>query len=79
MTTPREPGKIRRPAVVLVAGSGSVDRDEVVAEFPIFAQIAAGLADRGFVVLRCDKRVEENVGRNERVTIRTIPTTSSPW
>ena len=71
MTTPREPGKIRRPAVVLVAGSGSVDRDEVVAGIPIFAQIAAGLADQGFVVLRYDKRgVGQSGGRNERVTIQ---------
>src|SRR4029453_8680381 len=36
MTVPREPGKMRRPAVFLVGGSGSVDRDEVVAGIPIF-------------------------------------------
>jgi len=71
MTTPRETGKLRRPAVILVAGSGSVDRDEVVAEVPIFAQIAAGLADQGFIVLRYDKRgVGQSGGRAERVTIQ---------
>ena len=70
MTVPKEPGKLRRPAVVLVAGSGSVDRDEVVAGIPIFAQIAGGLADQGFIVLRYDKRgVGQSGGRSERVTI----------
>ena len=71
MTMPHEPGKLRRPAVILVAGSGSVDRDEVVAGIPIFAQIAAGLAEQGFVVLRYDKRgVGQSGGRSERVTIQ---------
>jgi pimeloyl-ACP methyl ester carboxylesterase len=71
MTVPKEPGKLRRPAVVLVAGSGSVDRDEVVAGVPIFAQISAGLADQGFIVLRYDKRgVGQSGGRSERVTIQ---------
>ena len=44
-------GKLRLPVVVLVAGSGSVDRDEVVAGVPIFAQLARGLAEQGFLVL----------------------------
>ena len=71
MTVPKEPGKLRRPAVVLVAGSGSIDRDEVVAGIPIFAQIAKGLADQGFIVLRYDKRgVGQSGGRSERVTIQ---------
>jgi len=71
MTMPKDPGKLRRAAVVLVAGSGSVDRDEVVADVPIFAQIAAGLADQGFIVLRYDKRgVGQSGGRAERVTIQ---------
>src|SRR5262245_32260945 len=71
LTVPKEPGKLRRPAVVLVAGSGSVDRDEVVAGIPIFAQVPAGHADRGFIVLRYDKRgVGQSGGRSERVTIQ---------
>lgn len=71
LTVPHETGKMRRPAVILVAGSGSVDRDEVVAGIPIFAQIAAGLAEQGFVVLRYDKRgVGQSGGRSERVTIQ---------
>jgi len=59
------------PVIVLVGGSGSVDRDEVVAGVPIFAQLARGLADQGFVVLRYDKRgVGQSGGRSERVTLQ---------
>src|SRR5262249_57493289 len=66
-----EGGKLGRAAVILVAGSGSVDRDEVVAGVPIFSQIAEGLADQGFIVLRYDKRgVGQSGGRSERVTIQ---------
>ena len=71
MTTPPGVGKLRLPVVVLVAGSGSVDRDEVVAGVPIFAQLARGLADQGFLVVRYDKRgVGQSGGRSERVTIQ---------
>ena len=44
------------PAVLLVPGSGSVDRDEDVFGIPIFGQIAGALADAGFLVARYDKR-----------------------
>ena len=71
LTTPSGIGKLRLPVVVLVAGSGSVDRDEVVAGVPIFAQLARGLADQGFLVLRYDKRgVGQSGGRSERVTLQ---------
>ncbi len=71
ITTPAGVGKLRTPIVVLVAGSGSVDRDEVVAGIPIFAQLARGLADQGFLVLRYDKRgVGKSGGRSERVTLQ---------
>ena len=71
MTTPQGVGRLRHPAVVLVAGSGSVDRDEVVAGIPIFAQLAAALAEQGFIVLRYDKRgVGQSGGRSERVTLQ---------
>jgi hypothetical protein len=39
LTTPPTPGRLRHPVVVLVAGSGSVDRDETVAGFPILSQL----------------------------------------
>jgi pimeloyl-ACP methyl ester carboxylesterase len=71
MTMPREAGRLRGPTVVLVAGSGSVDRDEVVAGIPIFAQLAGALAEQGFVVLRYDKRgVGQSGGRSERATLQ---------
>ena len=71
MTTPAGVGKLRLPVIVLVAGSGSVDRDEVVAGVPIFAQLARGLADQGFLVLRYDKRgVGQSGGRSERATLQ---------
>ena len=70
LTVPAGVSKLRLPTVVLVAGSGSVDRDEVVAGVPIFAQLARGLSDQGFLVLRYDKRgVGQSGGRNERVTL----------
>ena len=71
MTMPQAAGRLRHPAIVLVAGSGSVDRDEVVAGIPIFAQLAGALAEQGFVVLRYDKRgVGQSGGRSERVTLQ---------
>jgi pimeloyl-ACP methyl ester carboxylesterase len=71
LTMPQAIGRLQHPAVVLVAGSGSVDRDEVVAGIPIFAQLAGALAEQGFVVLRYDKRgVGQSGGRNERVTLQ---------
>jgi len=56
----------RQPAVVLVAGSGPLDRDETVAGIPIFGQLASALADAGFAVLRYDKRgIGQSGGRVE--------------
>lgn len=83
MTMPQATGRLRHPAVVLVAGSGSVDRDEVVAGIPIFAQLAGALAEQGFVVLRYDKRgVGQSGGRSERVTLQDYAddlTTAVKW
>jgi pimeloyl-ACP methyl ester carboxylesterase len=70
-TPPASAGRLRSPAVVLVAGSGPVERDAIVAGIPIFAQLAGDLAARGFVVLRYDKRgVGQSGGRLETVTLR---------
>ena len=64
-------GRMRHPAVVLVAGSGPVDRDATVAGIPIFSQLAGALAGQGFVVLRYDKRgVGQSGGRTETATLR---------
>ena len=44
------------PAVVLVQGSGPVDRDERVGPNPIFLELSNVLSNHGYVVLRYDKR-----------------------
>lgn len=44
------------PAVVLVHGSGPLDRDETVGPNRPFLDIARGLAERGIAALRYDKR-----------------------
>lgn len=63
--------KGRYPAIVLVAGSGQIDRDETVAGIPIFGQLAGSLADGGFLVLRYDKRgVGQSGGRAETATLQ---------
>jgi pimeloyl-ACP methyl ester carboxylesterase len=68
---PAAASRLRYPAVVLVAGSGAVDRDEAVAGIPIFAQLAGMLAERGFAVLRYDKRgVGQSGGRAESATLQ---------
>lgn len=60
----------RRPAVVLVAGTGAADRDETVHGIPIFRQLAGALADRGAIVARYDKRgVGQSGGRIESATL----------
>lgn len=44
------------PAVVLVHGTGPNDRDETVGAIKVFRDLAEGLASRGIVVLRYEKR-----------------------
>ncbi len=71
LTMPPGVGPLRRPAIVLVTGSGQIERDETVAGIPIFAQLAGSLAQEGFVVLRYDKRgIGQSGGRSERATLQ---------
>ena len=44
------------PAVVLLHGSGPVDRDETVGGVKVFKDLATGLASKGIAVLRYEKR-----------------------
>jgi uncharacterized protein len=53
LSVPHRPGPL--PAVVLLAGSGSLDRDETIGRNKPFKDIAWGLATRGMAVLRFDK------------------------
>ncbi len=49
-------GAVHAPAIVLVHGSGPNDRDETVGANKPFRDLAQGLAQRGIVVLRYEKR-----------------------
>ena len=72
MTTPLNIRAPRRgwPAVILVAGTESIDRDEPVSGVPIFGHMAQVLVDAGYVVVRYDKRgVGRSGGRPESSTI----------
>jgi uncharacterized protein len=58
------------PAVVLIGGSGTADRDELVFGIPIFGELAGTIADGGFVVLRFDKRgIGQSGGRLESASL----------
>jgi dienelactone hydrolase len=57
LTVPKGAGPF--PAVVLVHGSGPNDRDETVGGSRIFRDLAEGLASRGIVVLRYEKRTRQ--------------------
>src|SRR4029079_8211386 len=60
----------RLPAIVLLAGSGPLDRDETVYGIPVFARCAGALADAGCAVVRYDKRgLGQSGGRNEFATL----------
>jgi dienelactone hydrolase len=57
LTVPKGAGPF--PAVVLVHGSGPNDRDETVGGVKVFKDLAEGLASRGIVVLRYEKRTRQ--------------------
>ena len=66
--SPKAAGKL--PALILIGGSGSTDRDGFVAGIPILGQIAADLVEAGFLVVRYDKRgVGQSGGRTETSTL----------
>jgi len=70
VSKPAAPAKGPFPAVVLTGGAGLTDRDELVAGIPILGQLAGGLADAGFLVVRYDKRgIGQSGGRPEGVTL----------
>lgn len=58
LTLPKGEGPF--PAVVLVHGSGPNDRDETIGPNKPFRDIAWGLAEKGIIVLRYEKRTKEH-------------------
>lgn len=59
------------PAVVLVPGPSTADRDGTLAGVPIFAQLAAALSEAGQLVVRYDPRgVGQSGGRPESARMR---------
>jgi hypothetical protein len=68
LTRPKTTGLA--PALILIGGSGPIDRDETVAGIPVFGHLARDLVNAGFIVLRYDKRgVGQSGGRAESATI----------
>lgn len=67
LTRPKGDGPF--PGVVLVHGSGPSDRDQTIGGNKIFRDIAWGLATRGVMVLRYDKRTQV-YGR--KMNLRTL-------
>ena len=60
------------PAVLLVPGSASTDRDGTVAGVPVLGQLASALADAGYLTVRYDKRgTGQSGGRSESASIQT--------
>ncbi len=71
LTAPPAMGRLKHPTVVLVGGSGSVDRDGIVAGIPILSQLAGSLAQQGYLAMRYDRRgVGQTGGRTESATQR---------
>jgi pimeloyl-ACP methyl ester carboxylesterase len=71
ITFPSTKPRQRHPAIVLLAGSGAIDRDATVFGIPLLGQLAGHLAEHGYLVLRYDKRgVGQSGGRTETVTLQ---------
>ena len=60
------------PAVVLVHGSGPNNRDESIGGTKVFRDLAEGLASRGIVVLRYDKRTLTYGGKFKAMRDATV-------
>ena len=57
LTVPKGRGPF--PGVVLVHGSGPLDRDETIGANKVFKDLAEGLSSRGIAVLRYEKRTRQ--------------------
>jgi len=66
------------PAVVLVPGSGPNDRDETLGANKPFRDLAWGLASRGIVVLRYEKRTREHADLFTPDVLQTLTLQARP-
>lgn len=63
----------RAPAVILVGGAGSDDRDGLIFGVPVLANLAAAVSQAGFLAVRYDKRgYGQSGGRRESATITDL-------
>lgn len=71
LTWPKKDGAATRlPAVVLLGGAASNERDGMVSGVPIMGQLAGALAQSGLLVVRFDKRGHgQSGGRSESATL----------
>jgi uncharacterized protein len=68
------------PAVILVHGSGPLDRDETIGPNKPFRDLAHGLASRGIAVLRYEKRTKEHqIMMARKRPLTTLLPHSRPW
>ena len=70
LTIPTSEGTF--PAVVLVHGSGPNDRDETIGPNKPFKDLAWGLASRGIIVLRYEKRTKQYPEEMSKLTNLTV-------
>ncbi len=57
--------------MILIAGAGVADRDGFIAGVPTLGQLAAAVADAGFIAVRYDKRgFGQSGGRSESATLQ---------
>jgi hypothetical protein len=70
LTVPNGAGPF--PAIVLVHGTGRNDRDETVGAVKVFRDLAEGLASRGIVVLRYEKRTRQYAAKMAGMAKMTV-------
>jgi pimeloyl-ACP methyl ester carboxylesterase len=70
VSRPAAPAAPRLPAIVLIGGTGTSDRDGLSYGVPVLGELAGAMADAGFVVVRYDKRgIGQSGGRSESASL----------
>jgi uncharacterized protein len=76
LSLPHRPGPLT--AIVMLAGSGVLDRDETIGRNKPFKDLAWGLATRGIAVLRFDKVTYAHPGEVKKVQDLTVADEYTP-